>query len=231
MPTSWAWDFESDGVIDSIEKNRVHVFPAAGTYTVKLNVSNSAGSDESNQTIRVNEAPSPPDADFTAAPQTGEKPLAVTFNDTSTGTAITEYRWIFSDNPGTVFTDRNLTHTFANAGIYDVNHSVTNDGGTGWRNETGLIVVTNTPAITALSPKKKTAGSPAFVLTVKGTNFTSSSIVQWNGSNRTTAFVSPVKVTAMIKAKNVKKKGQKPVTVVNPGLAGGFSNSKMFKVI
>ncbi len=43
-PTSWAWDFENDGFVDSFEANPVHTYAAAGTYTVNLTVSNAAGS-------------------------------------------------------------------------------------------------------------------------------------------------------------------------------------------
>lgn len=44
-PTSWAWDFENTGSTDSIEQNPTHTYAAAGTYSVKLTVTNSAGSD------------------------------------------------------------------------------------------------------------------------------------------------------------------------------------------
>jgi PKD repeat protein len=44
-PTSWAWDFEDDGTVDSIEQNPVHTYTAAGTYTVNLTVANDGGSD------------------------------------------------------------------------------------------------------------------------------------------------------------------------------------------
>ena len=36
---SWNWDFESDGIIDSIERNPVHVYTEATTYTVTLKAS------------------------------------------------------------------------------------------------------------------------------------------------------------------------------------------------
>jgi hypothetical protein len=42
------------------------------------------------------------------------------------------------------------------------------------------------PAITSLSPLSTNAGGPAFSLTVNGTNFVSSSVVNWNGSARDT---------------------------------------------
>jgi hypothetical protein len=86
------------------------------------------------------------------------------------------------------------------------------------------------PSIANLSPKKKPAGSPGFTLTVNGENFTSASTVQWKGANRTTTYVSPTKLTAKIKAKDVKKKGRFNVTVTNPTPGGGVSNAVKFRV-
>jgi PKD repeat protein len=45
-PTSWAWDFDGDGTVDSTEQNPSHDFDAEGTYTVSLTASNAGGSDE-----------------------------------------------------------------------------------------------------------------------------------------------------------------------------------------
>ena len=45
-PSTWAWDFENDGIIDSTVQNPSYVYTSAGNYTVKLNVTNSVGSDE-----------------------------------------------------------------------------------------------------------------------------------------------------------------------------------------
>lgn len=229
-PTSWSWDFGDGDPANATVRNPVHTYAAPGTYTVNLTVSNSAGSDSEEKTGYITVTRAPPVADFTASPLSGEAPLAVTFNDTSAGSAISGYQWIFSDNPGTVFSGPDLSHMFTDPGVYSVNHSAANDGGTTWKNSSGLILARRTPAITALSPKKKAAGGGAFTLTVKGTGLTSASVVQWNGANRTTTFVPPAKVTAKIRAKDVKKKGSRQVTVLNPGPAGGLSNPKVFKV-
>ena len=37
-PTSWSWDFENDGVVDSTEQNPTFTYITAGTYTVSLTV-------------------------------------------------------------------------------------------------------------------------------------------------------------------------------------------------
>ncbi len=52
-PTSWSWDFDNDGTVDSTAQNPSHTYTAAGTYTVKLTASNGAGSDEEVKTDYV----------------------------------------------------------------------------------------------------------------------------------------------------------------------------------
>jgi PKD repeat protein len=42
--TSWAWDFDSDGTIDSEEQNPTHIFDEAGSYDVTLTVSDGTSS-------------------------------------------------------------------------------------------------------------------------------------------------------------------------------------------
>ena len=44
-PTSWQWDFQNDGTVDSIQQNPSFVYPNPGTYSVRLTVSNGSGSD------------------------------------------------------------------------------------------------------------------------------------------------------------------------------------------
>lgn len=44
-PSVWAWDFESDGVIDSTEQHPTHTYGSAGTYSVTLVVGSSLGTD------------------------------------------------------------------------------------------------------------------------------------------------------------------------------------------
>nr|WP_245249588.1 PKD domain-containing protein [Methanolinea mesophila] len=60
-PTGWAWDFENDGVTDSVEQNPGHVYTTPGVYQVRLTASNAQGSATEMKTafITVN----PPEAD------------------------------------------------------------------------------------------------------------------------------------------------------------------------
>ena len=45
-PTSWTWDFNNDGIVDSYEQNPSYAYSTAGTYTVKLTATNSGGTDD-----------------------------------------------------------------------------------------------------------------------------------------------------------------------------------------
>jgi predicted outer membrane repeat protein len=57
-PTSWEWDFNNDGTIDSYEEFPTHVFTEPGTYSVKLTVSNNilSGSITKEEIIIVEDA-------------------------------------------------------------------------------------------------------------------------------------------------------------------------------
>jgi hypothetical protein len=86
------------------------------------------------------------------------------------------------------------------------------------------------PTTTSLSPSSATAGGAAFTLTVTGTNFLSSSLVQWNGSARTTTWVSGTQLTAAISASDIATAGMASVTVLNPSPGGGTSNALTFTI-
>jgi trimeric autotransporter adhesin len=87
-----------------------------------------------------------------------------------------------------------------------------------------------TPSVTSLSPSSATAGDPAFTLTVNGSSFVSGATVEWNGSARTTTFVSSTQLTAAIPATDIATAGTVQVTVVNPSPGGGTSNMIAFTV-
>ena len=78
------------------------------------------------------------------------------------------------------------------------------------------------PTISQLSPPSTAAGSSQFPLTVKGTNFSSTAVVNFNGSAMTTTFDSTMQVKATIPASAVATAGTVPVTVTNPGTPGGL---------
>jgi hypothetical protein len=86
------------------------------------------------------------------------------------------------------------------------------------------------PSITSLSPTSATAGGPAFTLTVNGTGFISSSVVNFNGSARTTTFVSTTQIKASILASDIATSGNANVTVTNPSPGGGTTANFAFTI-
>lgn len=94
----------------------------------------------------------------------------------------------------------------------------------------GTSSVPATPTVTSISPTSATAGGSAFTLTVNGTNFVSgASTVTWNGSNRTTTFVSSTQLTASIPASDIASAGTANVGVTTTGAAAS-SNTVVFTI-
>jgi hypothetical protein len=77
------------------------------------------------------------------------------------------------------------------------------------------------PVISQLVPNNANSGGPAFTLEVDGTSFNSNAVINFNGAKQTTTFVSGTKLTTMIAATAIANSGSVPVTVTNPGTAGG----------
>ena len=86
------------------------------------------------------------------------------------------------------------------------------------------------PGITTIAPTSAPAGALAFTLTVSGSSFLPTSQVEWDGSSRTTTFVSSTQLQAHIMATDLASAGRVPVTVVNPAPGGGSSNAVTFTV-
>ncbi len=76
-----------------------------------------------------------------------------------------------------------------------------------------------------LVPTSATPGTSGFNLTVHGTGFTATSVVKWNGSARTTTFVSSSELQAAILSSDVASAGSASITV-NSG--GADSNAAIF---
>jgi hypothetical protein len=102
--------------------------------------------------------------------------------------------------------------------------------GGGLSGSSNLAVNNPAPILNTLSPTSTTAGSAAFVLTVNGTGFVGGSVVRFNGTDRTTTFVSSTQLTAQITAADVQTAGTFPITVITPAPGGGTSAAVNFTV-
>jgi PKD repeat protein len=67
-PTSWAWDFQNDGQVDSTSQNPQFTYTASGTYTVKMTTSNAQGSSSATKTALITVQNAAPVSTLTFAP-------------------------------------------------------------------------------------------------------------------------------------------------------------------
>ncbi len=81
-----------------------------------------------------------------------------------------------------------------------------------------------------MTPSSAVVGGAAFTVTISGTNFYPTSIVDWNGSARPTTFVSSSSLHASITATDISAIGAAKITVVNPPAMGGSSAPSMLFV-
>jgi len=89
------------------------------------------------------------------------------------------------------------------------------------------------PEIANLNQSCAPAGAQGFTLVVFGSNFSSSSVVRWNGSDRPTgAFASgaPELLSAQIPASDLAAPGEAFITVFTPPPGAGSSNSEPFLI-
>jgi hypothetical protein len=91
-----------------------------------------------------------------------------------------------------------------------------------------LTVANPTPTESSLTPASAQAGSGAFMLTVTGSGFVSSSVVEWNGTPLATTFTSSTSLTASVPAQDVSTAGSANVTASSPAPGGGSSSALTF---
>lgn len=154
--------------------------------------------------------------------------LSVTGSNFVAGSTV---RWNGADRPTTFVSSTQLTASIPASDLSAVGTasvSVFNPGASGGVSPQSLSFSITAPEVVlpqlaSIAPTSRSAGSGQFALTVSGTNFVSGSIVRWNGSDRSTTFVSSTQLTATIQAADVAAAGTATVTVFNPGGTGGVS--------
>jgi PKD repeat protein len=141
-PLTYAWDF-GDGSISTL-RNPSHVYTASGIYTVRLTVTNSAGSDTATKTGFIT-AGVMPVAAFTSNVTSGMTPLAVQYTDQSTGSPVLHYSWDLDNDTIIDSTLQNPTFTYTVPGRYTIKETVTNSIGTDEEIKVYYITVTPNP--------------------------------------------------------------------------------------
>jgi PKD repeat protein len=124
---TYSWDFGNGGSTqDATTRNAAFTYPAPGTYTARVTVSDGESSDSEPVVVTVRPAPinQAPTVVASADPAGGAAPLTVAFSATgqdAEGDALT-YAWSFGD--GASAAGATATHTFAQAGSYAVTVTV-----------------------------------------------------------------------------------------------------------
>ena len=142
-PTTWSWNF-GDGTSATV-KNPVHTYSTAGSYSVTLKVSNSAGNNTTTKssyikvTAKNTTNATIPVVSFWGSRTSGTAPLTITFTDASTNTPTSWY-WSFGD--GTYSTVQRPRHTYSKAGTYSVTLKASNAAGTGTKTRANYIKIT-----------------------------------------------------------------------------------------
>jgi PKD repeat protein len=188
-PTSWNWSFGDDSTENATQQNPVHTYTNPGNYTVSLNATNADGSDIQIRTdyIKVNSIPvsqpiaTPPIADFSGKPTSGDSPLTVSFKDLSTN-APTSWNWVFGDDSLENATQQNPVHTYTNPGNYTVSLNATNADGSDMQIRTEYVkinAVSVSPPVAEFSGDPKNGIAP---LTVTFTDLSTNAPTSWNWS-------------------------------------------------
>jgi hypothetical protein len=126
-----------------------------------------------------------------------------------------------------------LGGTPTEAGAYGFTVRVTDQDTPPRSQESGfnLLVANPAPAVSFLSPASVVEGGSDFQLTVSGSGFVASSVVQWNGEDRTTLFATPGQLRAVIPAADIASGGSASITVINSRPLGGRSDALVFTVV
>jgi hypothetical protein len=135
-------------------------------------------------------------------------------------------RWDGSDRPTTFVSSSEVDGTIDASDLaagQTVQVTVRHPGG-GISNALAFAVDNPVPTLSSLSTTNVTGGGAAFSLTVLGSNFVPSSVVRWNGSDRTTTYVSSSELQAAIPASDLATGGDVQVTVFNPAPVGGLTS-------
>ncbi|MFZ5877417.1 MAG: beta strand repeat-containing protein [Nitrospirota bacterium] len=208
----------------------------AGTALVTV-VNPAPGGGASNaQTFTINPVPNPVPSTTTLTPSSataGDAAFTLTVDgaDFVSGAVV---RWNGVDRVTTFVSATQVTAMIdaadvATAGTASVTVVSPAPGG-GTSNVQTFTINNPVPATTAVTPAVANAGDAAFTLTVDGTGFVAGSVVQWNGVDRVTTFVSAIQLAAAIPASDIAAAGAVSVTVVNAAPGGGASNAQTFTI-
>lgn len=178
-------------------------------------------------------APPPPPAPvISSISPTNETAAGAAFTLTVDGSNFVSgatVEWNGQSRPTTFSTRNQLTATISATDISASGFAqvtVANPGQNGVSNAVAFEIDNPVPQLSSASPATVVLGGAAFTLTVTGSRFLSSSVIQWNGNTVPTTFVNSTQLTGAIPASDLalSSASEAQITVLNQGPGGGASN-------
>ena len=148
----------------------------------------------------------------------------------TTTTTDAEGRYIFGQLPAGTYT---LSATRLGAQVVPAERTVE----LGLENVTdedftaGGVVASDAPSLSFITPSSTFVGTALTNLKIIGTNFTPSTVIEFNGTALQTSFVSSVELAAVIASSSPTQVGAAEITVRTPPPGGGTSMPAAFVVI
>ncbi|HRQ38218.1 MAG TPA: PKD domain-containing protein [Chloroflexota bacterium] len=203
--SSFTWDY-GDGSGGTAVGNHNHLYQDGGVYTVTLTAANAMSSQTITHT-RFITVYNVPNANFTAAPRLGIKPLLVEFTNSSLYGE--QFIWDYGDGVTSTVSSPTHTHVYANTGVYTVRLTAVNAYASHTRVRTNYIGVYNAPV--ANFTGYPTSGVAPLVVYFDNTS-ANATMYQWTfGDGQTTVAKDPANIYSQPGVYTV------TLTAANPG--------------
>ncbi|MHB1278609.1 MAG: PKD domain-containing protein, partial [Bacteroidia bacterium] len=124
---NYLWDFGNGN--QSTQKNPGAIYIQDGTYTIKLKVWNTSGSDSITKTAYIHVFAKPVAKFGLSGPVMGCAPVQVSFRDSSQPGSYPIQSWLYDFGDGSVSTSQHPQHTYQLGGSYSVSLQVTDTKG------------------------------------------------------------------------------------------------------
>lgn len=196
-----AWSWSSNGVVFSTEQKPKYIFNTPGKYTIKMDVTDEAGTVSSVVKDNYINVLASPSADFVYYPQSPAINQVVNFTDQSTGSP-TSWMWNFGD--GSTSSLQSPGHAYTSAGVYDVSLEISTPFGIGTPVTKQVTVVHDKPAADFVGTPTESSYYPA---SVSFTDLSTGVVTAWNWQ-----FITEGNVIATSTEKDPK------ITFNNPGV-------------
>jgi len=121
--TTWQWDFQNDGIIDSYLQNPSYIYSDSGSFSVSLIIGDGTNSDIEIKDNYISVL-DPLNADFNVDTTMGYEQLEVQFTDISTGN-IVGWMWDFQNDGVIDSNEQNPIYIYEEVGIYTVSLTIT----------------------------------------------------------------------------------------------------------